>query len=148
MPKENQRGAFIRSAVTEPLEPFHRPFEEYAPGKLARSKLPESKSKTLVKSGRERVFDLRSRWTASLSGSWSSKERGGGGGEGEQNGQLGSADSGILPGAPGRHRLDHRHHHAPVEDVRLRRGQHHHRGGHVPGTVDVLRLAEHRTDPV
>lgn len=63
-------------------------------------------------------------------------------------GQLGSAASGILPGAPRRHWPDNRHHLATVEDVRLCRGQHHHRGGHVPGTVDVVRLPEHRTDPV
>lgn len=69
--------------------------------------------------------------------------------EGEiRNGQLGSADFGIRPGAPGRHWVDHRHHPASVEDVRLRWRQHHHRGRHVRGTLDVLRLPEHRTDPV
>lgn len=68
--------------------------------------------------------------------------------EGRGNGQLGSADFGIRLGAPGRNRIDNRHHPAAVEDVGLRRGQHHHRGGHVRGAVDVLRLPEHRADPV
>lgn len=68
--------------------------------------------------------------------------------EARGNGQLGSADSGIRPGAPGRNRIDSRHHPAAVEDVGLCRGQHHHRGGHVRGPVDVVRLPEHRADPV
>lgn len=68
--------------------------------------------------------------------------------EARGNGQLGSADFGIRPGAPGRNRIDNRHHPAAVEDVGLRRGQHHHGGGHVRGPVDVVRLPEHRADPV
>ena len=64
------------------------------------------------------------------------------------DGQLRSADSGLRPGPLGRNRTGGWHHFAPVEDVGLRRGQHHHGRGHVRGPVDVVRLPEHRPDPV
>lgn len=117
--------------------------QEYAIRKLARSKLSESKSK-LWWSPWEGAFwppqQVEVVFVQSPAGRRRTRRR--------ANGQLGSADSGIRPGAPGRNRVDNRHHYAPVEDVRLCRGQHHHRGSLVRGTVDVVRLPEHRTDPV
>lgn len=68
--------------------------------------------------------------------------------KGKRNGQLESPDVGLLPQPPGPNWIDRWHHFAPVEDVRLRRGQHHHGHRHVRGTVDVLRVPEHRPDPV
>lgn len=68
--------------------------------------------------------------------------------EGQSDGKLRSADSWIRPGPPGSHWIDYWHNSAPVEDVRVRRGQHHHGGVHVRRTVDVVRLPEHRPDPV
>lgn len=65
-----------------------------------------------------------------------------------KNGQLGHPAAGLLP-VPAWHRgADRRHHPAAVEDVSVHRGQHHHRSGHVPGAVDVLRFPEHRAGAV
>lgn len=87
---------------------------------------------------------LHNRWTSSLSirrQVVGRRRRSG-------NGQLGSADFGIRPGPSGSNWIDNWHHFAPVEDVRLCWGQHHHSGGHVRRTLDVLCVSEHRPDPV
>lgn len=117
--------------------------QEYARRQQARRKTSREPKQSSVKSVRGRVWipAAGGRCLCPVTGRSSKNEARG-------NGQLGSADLGIRPGAPGRHRIDHRHHPAPVEDVGLCRGQHHHRRGHVRGPVDVVRLPEHRADPV
>lgn len=67
---------------------------------------------------------------------------------GKTNGQLRDSTFGLFPVTDWHRGSDHRDHPAPVEDVGLRRGQHHHGRGHVPGIVDVLRLPEYGTAPV
>lgn len=64
------------------------------------------------------------------------------------HGKLRSTDSGIRSVPSWSHWTDNWHNSAPVEDVRLRRGQHHHGDCYVRRTVDVVRLPEHRPDPV
>lgn len=73
------------------------------------------------------------------------------GGEEEErgsHGKLRSTDPRVRFVPPWSHWTDNWHDPAPVEDVRVRRGQHHHGHRHVRGPVDVLRLPEHRPDPV
>lgn len=86
---------------------------------------------------------LHIRWTSSLLFHRRVVEE-----EEEGNGQLGSSDFRIRPGPPGCNWIDNWHHFAPVEDVCLCRGQHHHSGGHVRRTLDVLCVSEYRPNSV
>lgn len=140
-PERITESAFIKVWAIFPA------VQEYARGEKRKKTIKEQTSRqperTLAKSvrGRVRISAAGGRRLCPVTGR-SSKN------EGRGNGQLGSSDFGIRLGAPGCNRIDNRHHPAAVEDVGLRRGQHHHRSGHVRGAVDVLRLPEHRADPV